>query len=347
MIKIYLKELNKHIYNNFSNFYLLVGDKDFLLNYSQNKIIKEAKNKKFTEILRFNINLKTNWQIIFYEFQKINLFFTRRIFLINMLDIKINKNLLTNILKILNFLNSDTILIIKINKIYNKLITDIFINLNKEPTLIFCEILEIKNISQWIIFLSKRININLDEESKNLICLYYENNLSALSNLLKLIKVRFPTEHFIKINQIKKLILDSTDFSIINWIKCLLSGNLYYALIFLKIIYKENNFLNIIRTLQKYLVIFIKIKKHSNEEFRKLLFDKYHIEYSDRLLIIKLINRINEKQIFYSIKIINRIDIKNFNKKILFVQLKKITIILCCSLSLNYLNKSKSIIKSI
>lgn len=340
MIEIIASELNKNICKKLENFYFLIGNETFLLQDSQNKIVQAAKNKNFIEIFKFNIEYNTNWQEILDLLSTINLFFKKKILLINMLNIKLNEIMFQRIFQVYKLLHNDIIVIIKINNLFiNKIKKEIYKNFIKKITLVFCDIQEIKNLPQWIVYLSKKMTIQLEKKAKDLISIYYENNIVALYKLFILIKQRWPEEKIISLQQVNQLAIYSAKFTPIDWIESILEGDCNRSLRILKDIYmKDTNLVIMIRLLQKNLILLLNVKS-VNITVQKNLFDKYKITQNHRILIQNA-NHIDENQIFHVVRILNKIN-KEFpilNSKILFINLEMVSIILCHS---NFLKYSK------
>ncbi|CAL4043576.1 DNA polymerase III subunit delta [Buchnera aphidicola (Anoecia corni)] len=318
-VSLYLK---KHNYA----CYILYGIEIFYLEETKKKILDKAKKKGFFLLKRFY--LKKEKDILNFLKIKIqnNLFFSKKIIILY-IQYSIHKTAFNNLLnKIFNRLDKNLLIII-----YYFQSKFCYLNNLQNFSCLFVEC-TIPNNNQLLIWLKKKvleIDLKIDPIVLKMFCQCYEKNILGLSNAITMLFLIFKKKK-ITYEKVLKVISDSSNFLIYDWLFSLFNQELDKALRILNhLVLKKNQILLLIKLLQKdifQLIFFKKTSTFYQQKKNSFFFEKLKHNF------------LKKKSTFFSLEKLNTIlqyliNIEIIYKKsyecVIIDKLKKITILLC------------------
>ena len=329
MIKIFHKQLGKELENKLSSCYLLIGNEQLFLHESVNKIRSTAKLYGFKEKFSFTLDKQNSIENLFTHCKTFHLFITKQIIIIYLSENILNTAVDRILLQLSYFLNSNIIFIIclkKINKTQEnsswfKKFSEIY------TVLVFCKTLESTNLQSLITNRAKILKINIDYDAIELLCNYYEGNLSALSQVLEELQLQWPNIN-LSLSHIKKTVIDSSHFTPINWIDSVLLGNSHRSLHILNKL--ENDGIEIgilLRMLQRELLFLLQLQFNKKQQSVNHLM----IWKSKRKLLSNAKARLNIISLKRAINMLTKseLSLKQNHKQLIWLQLEIISLSIC------------------
>ncbi|AHG59950.1 DNA polymerase III subunit delta [Buchnera aphidicola] len=330
---IHLEKLKKHLIKELDFCYIFLGEDDFLINRNQNAILYYAHRRGFIKTSTINIEKNNDWEKVIRFYKTRNLFFKKTTVIINVLIKTLNTIFIENINKISVLLNIEILTILKFNHLSRviqiKKILSIFKNNTKIVSCFTPYNLQFVN---WIKYEIKEKNLNIEKKAFFLLCKYYEGNTSFIYKILEVLFKKCQKSS-IKIEEIKKNIIDFFNFSVLHWINAILQGQIKKAMYILNLLEdKKHSPLILIRTLQKDLLILMHMKREKDININTFL-KKYNIDYSRHNFFIKAYKKIHDQSYFKAINILVKIEIhiKQKYDNSIWIQLQKLTLILSSS----------------
>ncbi|MEI6894819.1 MAG: DNA polymerase III subunit delta [Colwellia sp.] len=233
-MKIYHNQLNNTLQQGFTPVWLVFGDEPWQKNNSLAAIKDHAKNKGFSEIIRFSSDNSFDWQLLLDEYQSLSLFASQRIIEIELTTVKIgdggNKALLALAERLQQDLKSehapqDVIFIFhgakldgaSANRKWFKALTQLGCYLPLYD-------IELKAMPQWLNNQARQLQLNLSPELNALLIEFFEGNLLALAQELEKLFLLFGSQT-ISIEDAEKIILNQAKFNPFQVIDALLRGD--------------------------------------------------------------------------------------------------------------------------
>lgn len=322
---INLKKIINNIYKKNKYNYIIYGTQDILIQKYQYIILKTFKKIDIINYKNIEIKNEKNWENFFYECQKKNFFFKKKIIIAKIFLKNIQKKIIKKIQEN-NILFQSNIIIFILNEknyknIINKNIQKKFLN---NFTLIPCFELKKVEFFNWITeYLKKKLITN---EAKNFLYQNYHSNIELLHQNLDIISLIFQ-EKKITINNLKKIIFTDKKYTIFQWINYLFLGKYKKSLFILNNLYKKKvSPLNLIRYLENQIIILILLKKEKNEINKKILLRKKKIWATAQKIYIYASKKNSHKNFLKIIRHLVKIEIsiKNIKKKSIWIILKEI-----------------------
>ncbi|WP_343187666.1 DNA polymerase III subunit delta [Buchnera aphidicola (Periphyllus koelreuteriae)] len=318
-------DIINNIYKENKSFYIIYGKEYFLIEKYKDLILEKFKNEKIKNFKNVEINNNKNWKNFFYQCQKKNFFYKKKIIILK-INIKNIDNKILKKIKKKKFITNSNIIIIILNKSnYIKIINyhykkKIFSN----SLLIPCFNLSKYEFFKWIKKYLKTINI--DYKSQNFLYKRFKNNILLLNQNLDILSLIFFKKKITK-KKIEKILFYDKIYTIFEWINNLLLGNKKKSLIILHTLYKfKIHPLIIIKHLENQLINLILFKKNINKI--KEIFKKKKIWKNNQKLYLRSIKKNSYLNFLKIIKSLNWIkkSIKNIEEESIWIILKEISI---------------------
>ncbi|QCI26865.1 DNA polymerase III subunit delta [Buchnera aphidicola (Thelaxes californica)] len=280
--------------------YFIIGNDTLLLQDSINFIVNTINKNKFFKKFEISIQKKQDYQLILKILQINDFFNQNKILFISFKSNCFDKKILKKIENIFPYLNEKVILItfftkidIKIKKIWSQY------SKYKNIITIYCNTLNQKKILVWFNNKEKYNNVTFTQEAKEFLCNHFDNNFLFLRKEIEIILLLYQKKKNISLNDLKKNTTFNSQFTVFQWIDCLFLGNKKKSLKILNVLHQSKiHPLNIIRMLQKDIIILIEMQQQKNVN-STFLFQKT-IWKSRHHLFFRLIKN-NKINIFYKI----------------------------------------------
>ncbi len=328
---IHTEELKKNI-KNLNAFYILLGEDLILLNINTKIILNFAAKKNFKEHYIISIEKNTDWTKVINFYHSNNLFFEKKVLIIDLIIKNLNPLLEQNINELFFLKNIDILTIFKFNhlskRFKNYLLTKKKI-LNDYMNIIWCFTPNGLNFKNWLKYEIKEKKIQITNNAFLLLYKSYEGNTLFIYNILNMIKIIWPNKN-ITSRKIINIINKFSIFTPLDWINAIFQNKTEKALYILDNFQKQkyNSFI-LIRALQKDLLILINIKRE--KQIKMSVFFKQNNIFYNRIKFFNFaIKSINFNNFFKVIRILLQIEIKikeeyNYN---VWEALKTLTLLL-------------------
>ncbi|QCI17252.1 DNA polymerase III subunit delta [Buchnera aphidicola (Aphis helianthi)] len=327
---IYTEKLKKKIIKKFNLFYILLGEDLIFLNKNKKIILNCAKTQGFVENHVINIEKNTDWNKVINFYNSKNLFFKKKILIINLILKQLNSLLIQNINKLLSFENLDILTIVKFNQLSNNFKNYLLTQKNTLKTdIIWCFTPYGLTFKNWLKHEIKEKKIEITENAFLLLYKYYEGNTLLVHHILNMILLIWRNE-YITSQKIKNIINKFAIFTPLDWINAIFQNKIEQAFYILDTFYKQKyNVLILIRSLQKDLLILINMKRE--KEINMNIFLKKNNVFLNRIKFFNFaIKSINFNNVLKVIRILLQIDIKikiEYNHDV-WMELKTLTLLL-------------------
>ncbi|CAL4323018.1 hypothetical protein [Buchnera aphidicola] len=332
MINIKQNELKKILLQNQYFSYFIIGKEFFITEKIERNITSFFNKKEYLNIIKIKIFLNNDWEKVLFEYYQKNLFFLKKILVLDIQEKIFNKNIIFNIKKILKINNQAIISIFKFTKYNPENILEFFIkNFNKYNSIVIpIEKMNQTKIKEWIIKKLKKINLYITEKTLYLLLEYHKNNLLILSKFLNNLNLINHPNYPITHKKITSMIEDVSKFNMIDWIKSLLYKNKIETLKILNYFKKKKiNILNLTKHIKQIIFILLKIyKKNTYKNYLKNT-PEYYIEKKIVNLIKQSNYTFNKKKIYDIINILTKIEInlKTYNNEFIWINLQTLIMI--------------------
>ncbi|AWH90358.1 DNA polymerase III subunit delta [Buchnera aphidicola (Melanaphis sacchari)] len=327
---IYPENLKNNLMNQLHHCYVLLGEDVFLLNQSQDIILKYAYKKNFLEKIIIKIKKNTDWNQVNQFYKTKHLFFNKKILIINFSIKKLTIFLIQEINKIYFSKKLEILIILKFNELSNTLKKNKKLKIfESKKNIIYCFTPRNLNFENWIKYEIKEKKLKVTENSFHLLKKNYEGNTLFLHQTLNIISSIWKNE-IITSKKIKKIINQFSIFSPSIWIDAIFRNDQKRALYILDSLYKKKyNPIILIRSLQKDLIKLINIKRETKISINESL-KKNNIWTNRSSIFINALKFINFNNLLKVIRILLKIEIdikKEYNYSV-WMELKTITLLL-------------------
>ncbi|VFP86868.1 DNA polymerase III subunit delta [Candidatus Erwinia haradaeae] len=336
MIKVYPEQLDAQLTKSLKPCYMLVGSEPFLLEEAKNIIRTAAQKKGFTEYFKIELNNKTDWQNIFTICQSLSLFKTRQILLLVLPNGALSAPMSTQLIKLSTLIHADILLILQASSFSKKQNNSKWYNnLSVNAVEVSCHTMKLEKLSIWVAARAKSLNLAMDDAVYQLLCYYYEGNLFELSQVLEQAWMLW-SDTQITVQHIEKIIYNSANFTVFNWLNAVLLGNGQRAMHILhQISAKDIEPIILLRILQRDLVLLLSIKKQVTQTPLHIILNQHQINQQRRTVLslaVQRLSRINLLQIFHLMSSIE-LKLKTHLNQPVWLEMEILTMILC---GLNY-----------
>lgn len=305
--------------------YLLIGEEEFFIQESKSFLLKFAKKEQYFEINTVYIKFDIDWINVIEIYQNICMFSKKKIIILIYKKNTFDNDFFKNFKKISKILNENILLIMQLENHTTDYQKKIFLNLSQiKTTIIYCNKITSENWNNWIEKKIKKMKLNIHNDVKKILYKNYEGNLFALSNILNILMLLYPSNE-ITLNKSKKIIENLSLFTPVEWINSLFEKNKKRSIkIINRLSEQKYNPIVLIRYLQKDLLILIYMKKNKNINYY-LFLNKKKICNKRHIIFINACINTTDENLYKIIKIITNLELKikgEYNDKSLWTQLK-------------------------
>ncbi|AKC32207.1 DNA polymerase III subunit delta [Candidatus Pantoea carbekii] len=332
MITIYSEELKKQLSQKLFSCYFLIGNESLLIQESIDMIVFYALNYGFEEHLRITLNLQTDWDMLFFKFQSLNLFNQRTILTLQFPINGLNRTISEQLVKLTSLLHNDILLLLNINKLSKKQENTIwFKKLSTQAVLVFCHPPEPTELFHWIMKRIKKMGLVIEDSAVKLLCYLYEGNLLGLSVVLTHLSLLWPNKT-LTIKEIKNVANNTENFTPFDWINAILEGQSKKTLLILYYLKKENiEIVLLFRILQQDLLTLLYLKRNKNKQSLFKRMELHNVWKNRRSAFIKALQRLNYFQLQKAIHLLAQLELslKQHSNQNFWLELEKLSLILC------------------
>jgi len=277
-----------------------------------------------------NIEKSTDWNRVINFYHSNNLFFQKKVLIINLILKQSNFLLVKNIKKIFFLKNLDILTIFQINQLSNHFKNYLLNEKNiLKIDIIWCFTPYDVNFKYWLKCEIKEKKIKMTQNAFLLLYKYYEGNTLFVNHVLNMIILIWNNKNITSEN-IKKIIYKFAIFDPLDWINKIFQNNMKKALYILDAFQKQKyNPLVLIRLLQKDLLILLNMKRQK-ELHTNVFFKQKNVSLNRIKFFNYAIKSINFNNFLKVIRILLQMEIKikiEYNSDV-WIDLKTITLLL-------------------
>ena len=224
-MRIYHNQLGTTLNSNLKPVWLIFGDEPWQKNDSLVQIKSFAQQQGFSEIIRFSVDEKFDWQRLVEEYQSLSLFASQRIIEIELVTGKIGDAGSKTLVKLTEQLHQDVLLIFhgpKLDAATQK--RKWFKALEQQGIHLPIYDMESKQLQQWLQRQARQQNINLHPQVIPMLVELFEGNVPALAQELEKLSLLFGQQQ-ITVDDAEQLIIKQAKFNPFQLIDALLTGN--------------------------------------------------------------------------------------------------------------------------
>lgn len=310
MIRLYPEQLNAQLQEGLRCCYQLYGNEPLLLEESQDTIRRTASQQGFSEVFYFELNVQTEWEAIFNECQALNLFSTRKIFILHFPEKGLTASLSEQLNQLTTLLNPDILLILRgprptkaqENATWFKALSD-------NSVYVSCLMPEQTHLPRWLAQRAKNMKLVLDDAAVQLMCYCYEGNLLALSQALERLSLLYPDGKLTLI-RVEQAVNDAAHFTPYQWLDAIMAGKTQRALHILnQLRLEDTESLILIRTLQRELLQLLHLQRKMQQTPLRTLFDQQKIWQNRRPLLTQTLQRVTISQLTQAVTLLTQLEL--------------------------------------
>ncbi len=150
-MRIPIKDLPSHLKRDFKNFYFVFGEEPLQHSESIDLIRQEARKQGYTREI-FDINARFNWDQIFVDLDKLNLFSPKRLIECRLNDVKMIKETTEGLIKLSSYaVDQNTVILLSAQKIDSKLQqSPWFSAIEQKAYTLFARPLSLTETARWL-----------------------------------------------------------------------------------------------------------------------------------------------------------------------------------------------------
>lgn len=327
---IYSEELKRKIIKNLNLFYIFLGEDLIFLKKNEKIILDFAKKQDFKENNIINVEKITDWNKIISFYSSNNLFFKKKVLIINLIIKNLNSLLIKNINKLFFVKNLDILTILKFNHLSNDFKNYLLKQKNIfNANIVWCFTPYGSNFKKWLLYELKEKKIEITENAFLLLYKFYEGNTLFIYNILNIMILTWKNEK-ITSKKLKNIINKFAIFTPSDWINSIFENKIKHAFYILDTFRKQKyNPLILVRSLQKDLLTLVNMKREKKTNMN--LFFKQNNIFFNRIKFFNFaIESINFNNFLKVIRILLQTDIKikvEYNHNV-WTELKTLTLLL-------------------
>jgi len=225
-MRIYHNQLTNTLNQGFKPVWLVFGDEPWQKNDSLASIKNYALDQGYSEIIRFSVDDKFDWQSLLQEYQSMSLFSSQRIIEVELVTTKIGDAGGKALLQLSEQLHQDVQLIFhgpKLDGAGQK--RKWFKSLEQQGCFLPLYDIEGKQLKNWLLQQSRNLKLSLQPELVELLMELFEGNLSSLHQELQKLAILFEGQT-IKVEDAEQLVIKQAKFNPFQLIDALLLGEL-------------------------------------------------------------------------------------------------------------------------
>ena len=224
-MRIYHNQLGTTLNQNLKPVWLIFGDEPWQKNDSLLQIKSYAQQQGFSELIRFSVDEKFDWQSLVEEYQSLSLFASQRIIEVELVTGKIGDAGSKTLVNLTERLYPDVLLIFhgpKLDAATQK--RKWFKALEQQGVHLPIYDLEGRQFQQWLQRQARQLNVNLHPDVIPMLLELFEGNLLALAQELQKLSLLFGQQQ-ITVEDTEQLEINQAKFNPFQLIDALLTGN--------------------------------------------------------------------------------------------------------------------------
>ncbi|MGL5006965.1 MAG: DNA polymerase III subunit delta [Plesiomonas sp.] len=304
MNKIFPEQLTTQLKSGLRPCYFLLGNDPLLLQESADTLREQARSQEFNERHSFTLDNRTDWESIYQCVQAMSLFSARQIIELVLPEGGPGTHNAEPLVQLATLLHPDILLLIQGNKLTKaQENSKWFKALSPQATLISCQTPELPQLPKWVATRAKKLALQLDDASIQVLCHCYEGNLLALSQALERLKLLFP-DGKLTLPRVESAVNQSSHFTPYHWVDALLEGKVKRALRIIEQLKNEDvEPVILLRTVQRELMLLFTLHtalQHAPQPYShalRLLFDQHKIWQNRRPLLTHALQRLTHVQL--------------------------------------------------
>lgn len=225
-MRIYHNQLANTINKNLAPIWLIFGDEPWQKDDALKHIKMHAQQQGFSELIRFYVDEKFDWNVLTQEYNALSLFANQRIIELELSTNKIGDAGSKALSQLCENLSPDILLILhgaKLDAPSQK--RKWFKALDAQGVFIPLYDIEGKQLSQWIYKQAQQLSINLHPDLTLMLATLFEGNLLALSQELTKLSLLFGQQQ-VSIEDAEKIIIKQAKFNAFQLTDAMLQGNI-------------------------------------------------------------------------------------------------------------------------
>lgn len=310
MIRIYPEQLAAQLQEGLRPCYQLYGNEPLLLEESQDAVRRTAAAQGFSETFTYDLNAQADWDEIFTECQSLNLFSTRKVFILLIPEAGVNAALGERLTEFSTLLYSDILIILRGPRPTKSQENGAWFKaLGEHGVIVSCQTPEQAHLPRWVAQRAKMRQLSIDDAAIQLLCYCYEGNLLALSQALERLSLLFP-DGKLTLPRVEQAVNDAAHFTPYHWVDAILAGKIkraYHILHQLRL--EESEALILIRTLQRELLQLLHLQRKMQDTPLRTLFDKQKIWQNRRPLVTQALQRLDAARLAQSVSLLTQIEL--------------------------------------
>lgn len=240
-MRIYHNQLIATLNQGVKPLWLVFGDEPWQKNDSLQNIKAHAQQQGFSEIIRFSVDDKFDWQILLAEYQALSLFASQRIIEVELITGKVGDAGAKALLALVDNLHQDVQLIFHGPKLDGPTTNrKWFKTLSQNGCYLPLYDIEVKALGSWLQRQARQLNVNLSPQVTPLLIELFEGNLLALEQELQKLSILFGTQ-LISLEDAEKIVINQAKFNPFQLIDSLLQGNLERCISILEQLQQEGS----------------------------------------------------------------------------------------------------------
>ncbi|MEZ8824855.1 DNA polymerase III subunit delta [Vibrio amylolyticus] len=292
-MRIYADKLAEQLNRQLHNTYLLFGNEPLLIQESYQAIRNKAHSAGFDEHHRFTIDSSINWNDVYDCCNALSLFSSKQIIELEVPEAGINAAHAKELVALLPSLHSDILLIVvgsKLTKAQES--AKWFKAYNNQGCWVSCLTPDIQRLPQFVQSRCNALGLNADLEARQMLAQWHEGNLFALSQSLEKLVLLYPDGQ-LTVVRIEEALSRHNHFTVFHWIDALLAGKEKRTQRILRQLEAESiEPVILIRSIQKELLLLLKLQGELANTPAGQVFDKYRIWQSKRPLYNSALSRL-------------------------------------------------------
>jgi len=240
-MRIYHNQLITTLNQGVKPLWLVFGDEPWQKNDSLQNIKAHAQQQGFSEIIRFSVDDKFDWQLLLAEYQALSLFASQRIIEVELITGKVGDAGSKALLALIENLHQDVQLIFHGPKLDGPTTNrKWFKTLSQNGCYLPLYDIEVKALGSWLQRQARQLNVNLSPQVTPLLIELFEGNLLALEQELQKLSILFGTQ-LISLEDAEQIVINQAKFNPFQLIDSLLLGHLEKCISILEQLQQEGS----------------------------------------------------------------------------------------------------------
>ncbi|WP_117233536.1 DNA polymerase III subunit delta [Vibrio maerlii] len=309
-MRIYADRLTDHLQKQLLNCYLVFGNEPLLVQESRQLIQQNAQAKGFEEVHRFSVDSSLDWNEVIDCCQSMSLFSNLQLIELDLGEGSITAAIAKQLLELAELINPDVLIVLvgtKLTKAQEN--AKWYKALTKNGALVSCHSPDAQRLPQFVMQRCRAVGLKPDPEAVQMLAQWHEGNLFALKQSLEKLALIYPDGQLTLI-RLQESLSRHNHFTAFDWIDAQLAGKANRAQRILRQLDAEGiESIILMRTLQKELMLLLRLKSESQTSPLGSLYDKYRIWQNRRPLYQSALGRLDTNKLTQMLKLLARAEV--------------------------------------